>query len=396
MRTALPHFVIGWHGVRGRVAENVMPWPKRCLEISQRQGRMKKCFIHIGMEKAGSTSIQEFLKENMKALRNVGVVYPSAKGASLNHNFLASAYIPLDSDRLSRGVRSKLSADQQADRLRDVRESIMEKICRGGHVVLSGEHLFRLTVDEIAEFKRDLEQAGVRQFLVFGILRSPASFYLSFIQQDLKGSSAYPSPDEFFVPYGARVAAWQKHFDCDFCEFGTLTGSKEGIVGTFARKLGAFLQIDLTSLRATIPHANESLSPEEMQIVQDFRKAWYPEDDGKLNRPTKRLVHALTRLRDPSWRKPILRPEVVSKVEQRHRSEILELAARTGIAFPIVGAGVPAATLKAEVVSDVVANFDQGLYERLSARLRPYAYLNIGARLAHSLQSMKERLWASP
>ena len=67
---------------------------------------MIKCFIHIGMEKTGSTSIQWLLREHAKQLRRAGVEYPLGGSGRINHNFLAAAYIPPDSARFPRLARS--------------------------------------------------------------------------------------------------------------------------------------------------------------------------------------------------------------------------------------------------------------------------------------------------
>jgi hypothetical protein len=326
------------------------------------------------MEKTGSTSIQRALHIHRAEVRDAGILYPSADLSKLNHNFLASAYIPPESDRRSRGIASQMREGRRARYLESYRARVMAEIGRGERVILSGEHLFRLEADEIRRFKDDLSAAGVEEALVFGILRSPASFYLSLIQQELKGSSTFPMPDAFFVPYASRVAGWQEHFTCRFFEFSSLSASAEGIVGRFMEEAERFLDVRLPSLRHNVPRANDSLSAEEMQVLQDFRRRWFPTRDGILNRPTGRLMRDLQAMRDENWRKPKLRPEVAARIDRRHREEAAALLEAAGIDLPAVSAAEGSAPAAIRDVRDVLANFDDGLYARLSKRVGTKGY----------------------
>ena len=56
---------------------------------------MRKCFIHIGTEKTGTTAIQQMLLENREALEDRGFSYPTqnlVNEISLNHFELAAAF----------------------------------------------------------------------------------------------------------------------------------------------------------------------------------------------------------------------------------------------------------------------------------------------------------------
>lgn len=349
---------------------------------------MTKCFIHIGMEKTGSTSIQWFLREHARQLRRAGVGYPLGTSGRANHNFLASAYIPPDSPRLSRGARSGRA--RQPGYLEEFRSTIMAEIGSHDCVVISGEHLFRLTANEVGALKLDLEAAGVRETRVIGILRSPASFYLSFVQQELKGSGAFPSPDGFYIPYAERAAGWLQHFDCRFFEFEAMSAS--GIIATFVKQLEQFFGVDLSPLPRDVPRTNDSLSPEEMQLVQDFRRRWFPDDDGILNRETTRLVDFLRRHRDTSWRKPALRPEVEALISERHRADVAALALLTDVQLKVSPVVQPLVPVKAQQARDILASFDQPLYDRLVARVHPSRFVDLSSRLADFVSGLGGRL----
>lgn len=350
---------------------------------------MIKCFIHIGMEKTGSTSIQWLLREHAKQLRRAGVEYPLGGSGRINHNFLAAAYIPPDSARFPRLARSGQA--RRPGYLEGYRARVLAQIAACNRVVLSGEHLFRLNSDEVSALKIDLEAVGVREARVFGILRSPASFYLSFVQQELKGSGALPSPHELFIPYAARTAGWLQHFECRFFEFEGLAKSDLGIVGTFVRQLEDFFGVDLSTLPRQFRPSNDSLSPEEMQLVQDFRRRWFPDDDGILNRATTRLVDYLRMHRDETWRKPILRSAVEAVLSERHNAEVGALAALTGVhlrAEPEVSSHEP---VNPHHARDILTNFQPSLYERLLPKVRPSRFVGLGSRFADLASGLAKR-----
>lgn len=352
---------------------------------------MAKCFLHIGMEKSGSTSIQQVIRKNAPLLESAGIIYPQSGAPRLNHNFLASSYLPEGSDRLVRGLPAHIRKGEEKQFLDAYRRNLMARIRQGGNVVISGEHLFRLRPDEIAMLKRDLAENGIDDLLVFGVLRAPVSFYLSFIQQEVKGSSKFSSPDDFFVDYAGRVAGWQQHFTCMFFDFNALSASREGIVRKFLQELSRFMDVDLSSVRGDIPVANDSLSPEEMQIVQDFRLKWYPELDGRLNRPTTRLIRALHKVRDSNWRKPILREEIAALIAKRHEDELATLSALTGVSLDASAARPDQSVKQPSLVKDVVANFDRTLYERLSLRVGSSRHVDLRTRLSYMVKRLGHR-----
>lgn len=58
---------------------------RRAPEPSYRQTGRKTVLVHIGMHKTGSTSIQEFLKNNRELLRSKNILYPDTDGGAAHH-----------------------------------------------------------------------------------------------------------------------------------------------------------------------------------------------------------------------------------------------------------------------------------------------------------------------
>lgn len=329
---------------------------------------MRTVIIHVGMEKTGSTSLQNLLAANRAKLSAAGISFPALKNGANNHNFIASCYIPEGSPLRSRGLSKFGTGAEQKRALADIKDAFFREVRKSGKVVISGEHLFRLEPAQVQEFADDLHHAGVSESGVFGVLRHPASFFMSFAQQELKASSKLPSVD-MTIPYSERVAGWRRAFACDFVDFDAARSSTAGLMRTsldaIARVLGP-----LPDLPQDVPPVNETLSPEEMQILQDYRRANFPKDDGKFNRDTSRLLRTLIGMRDGRWRRPKLAAEVERHVCATHAVEGQRLKELTGIDFRLAPSDQRVLDAAQYLdASSIVGNFDSALHRELLARL---------------------------
>jgi len=96
---------------------------------------MKRCILHIGQSKTGSSAIQSFLNLNKKRIKKNGILYPGVKlhGVTLdlyNHNSVA--------DSLS-GLKSYPEVEAE-EYFRQFSELLIKDDCQT--LVLSGEHFF--------------------------------------------------------------------------------------------------------------------------------------------------------------------------------------------------------------------------------------------------------------
>ena len=81
-------------------------------------------FLHIGLQKTGTTSLQQFLYDNNDKLKQKGFYYPNSLG-HVNHIYLAASNQgpkKIDDIRRSLGV----AGPEDAKRLRD---ETLKKIC---------------------------------------------------------------------------------------------------------------------------------------------------------------------------------------------------------------------------------------------------------------------------
>src|SRR5690348_11074800 len=115
-----------------------------------------QCWLHIGTEKTGSTSIQTFLARNRAGLLARGRLYPKSTGARTHFSLVAYSLDDErpDSTRRVLGVGHKISLEEFR---RQLTRSIQTEIAAGGaaNLLLSSELLgTRLTrPTEIARLK---------------------------------------------------------------------------------------------------------------------------------------------------------------------------------------------------------------------------------------------------
>jgi hypothetical protein len=107
-----------------------------------------KCYLHIGLEKTGTTSIQKFLHVNRDELEHKGFFHPTALEAPNNTALFVYA---AEEDRINdahRIVRGGRDAEAYRSYLRDKLSA--ELSGKGGVLVLSNEHLHSEVRTEIA------------------------------------------------------------------------------------------------------------------------------------------------------------------------------------------------------------------------------------------------------
>ncbi|MEO7026939.1 MAG: hypothetical protein ABI056_05230 [Caulobacteraceae bacterium] len=144
--------------------------------------------IHIGMPKAGSTTIQHFLRDNEEALRRLSIDYPMAGRENvdrqLHHGFIKN--------EMSGRSSSRIGAHDSMDRL-------IDGIATGGRdtVILSCETFFQQSQDAIARLMRMLSRATA-EFRIILIIRDPIEALPSAYSQGAKYGSRTFDFDSFF------------------------------------------------------------------------------------------------------------------------------------------------------------------------------------------------------
>src|SRR5947208_827712 len=128
-----------------------------------------QCWLHIGIEKTGTTSIQEFLALNREALLEKGFLYPVAPGRS-NHIGLACFALEdekHDSIRRTLGIATQAQLARYRSRLLVQTDKEIEA-STASFLIFSNEHLSsRLrTHSEVHRLKLFCDRIAARTIVV--------------------------------------------------------------------------------------------------------------------------------------------------------------------------------------------------------------------------------------
>jgi len=135
-----------------------------------------KCYLHIGTEKTGTTTIQNFFDLNRIILLEKGYIYTKNAGRT-NHTLLAvAAYNLHRRDEFTRlygldtNAELKLFQKNVIASLKDEIESIQIDYRNAKSIVFSSEHIqSRLTeIEEIERLKQILIHLGIVDICVAG------------------------------------------------------------------------------------------------------------------------------------------------------------------------------------------------------------------------------------
>jgi len=165
----------------------------------------KKILIHIGTGKTGSSSIQKTLSIAHEEKRIAPIVYPRILPEYDGHEFLLYAFE--DPAKLPRGHYQKYHNSDKGSRYNmELLKSKLEEATFGyENLILSSEYLGRFSPGGIASLKKFLFKAGFNTIKILVYVREPSSYYLSFIQQQLKASCEFTHPDQFRYPFKSMI-----------------------------------------------------------------------------------------------------------------------------------------------------------------------------------------------
>jgi hypothetical protein len=156
-----------------------------------------KCYLHIGTEKTGTSTLQAFLDQNREGLRKSGFAFTQSAGRRNNMNLLVAAYKLERRDDLTStaGVQSNEELlDFQEKTIAGLRAELAEMAC--DNMIFSSEHIqSRLTeIAEIHRLKDILLALGATDIRVVVYLRNPAEIANSLYSTLIKSGSTVKQP----------------------------------------------------------------------------------------------------------------------------------------------------------------------------------------------------------
>ena len=234
-----------------------------------------ECWLHIGTEKTGSTSIQNFLAQNRTALLARAWLYPETAGIRAHHSLVAYGLDDerLDDTRRTAGVGDGFSLDAFRRQLID---SLNDEIAASAAatLVLSNERLAtRLSrPTEIARLQALCGQLAQNTKIVVYI-RNQADFlvsrYTNVIWEGGAGEFAFPARtaladyklllDRWTGAFGKENVVVRRFEPQDFRD-GDLVDDFAGAIGLDAKGLHRF------------PPANPSLDAESLAFLRSFNR----------------------------------------------------------------------------------------------------------------------------
>lgn len=169
-----------------------------------------RAILHIGLEKTGTTSIQQMLKLGSVQLRQTGVWVCESQHAGNNFHLALASFESFRPDSLLRTLGITNGKDFDVFSLRQSRllkhEVQAAKAAGCNTFLISSEHLqSRLTkAADLAKLKSTLTEAGVTEFEILCYLRSPLRIALSHHGMAIK--KGVHISDEALLPTNPRVS----------------------------------------------------------------------------------------------------------------------------------------------------------------------------------------------
>jgi len=314
----------------------------------------KKCILHIGSFKTGTTSLQLTLARNRHVLKRYGYNYPDI---SFNHTFLVVCCNE-DHQAWPPEFKKRMDTEASAARFRQEMLAYLAKTAEtagSDTVIFSSEYLVTLHPDRVATLKAILDR-HFDEIIVVCYIRHPRSHTISAAQQSIKVGFAdldviqqrrrifRPSrlEDTYIKSFGLEALRVR--------EFNRETLVKGDVIDDFAATVGMPAELVAGLKRA---HGNESLSMEATLIANAVAKDLPRAKRRKWN-PGRSRVFEIS-LQHISGQKFSLPPAILEPVECDIEDEANYVRNRFGLTMkpPVTSAIDPADLWKTGTLRDI-------------------------------------------
>lgn len=164
--------------------------------IKSRKSKIKRCVLHIGTEKTGTSTIQEYLKVNRKNLSKDGVLYPAFAGPNGGSQWEFVAYVLPQPWKFELGKRFNIKSEK--DHLnfqQDLLENLNNEITANqfNTLLISSEHFHsRLNNVKLINRLKKLLDDFVESYEIILYLRRQDRLACSFYSTKIKNAAANP------------------------------------------------------------------------------------------------------------------------------------------------------------------------------------------------------------
>ncbi|SHH18043.1 hypothetical protein SAMN05444003_2342 [Cognatiyoonia sediminum] len=274
--------------------------------------------LHIGSRKAGSTTLQNDLFSWRHALKDEGILIPEFEGRRINEDATRAFFDENTNDPKLEKVFSKV--------FRDIEKT------QPKYVFLSSEYLYE-NAYLAANVKRLLSEVcnEIRPVLM---LREPAGYYLSWVQQWLKATDRLDDPATWAANYRKNISVWRSVFGDQLVIVPFEARSfPKGLSECF---LENFFEVDLGKVElAERKSSNVSEFREVTFLMQEYFRHCYPDQPREFRRETRLIKKTLQEVAEAEGlgSRADLLPKVQEIVLSNHRDDLFWLREVEGIEF---------------------------------------------------------------
>jgi hypothetical protein len=181
--------------------------------------KFKKCYLHIGTEKTGSTTIQRYLESNREALIQQSHYYPKCLGPKRGSHYYLSVYCRndniFDDLRIISGVKNKVELENfRTNLLENIESEFEQQNCENLHISCENFQSRFLAIDTIQRLKSILDEY-VDAFEVLCYLRPQHEVAISLYSTDMKlggtTEDTLPKVDKnnHYYNYNEMIKKWE-------------------------------------------------------------------------------------------------------------------------------------------------------------------------------------------
>lgn len=265
-----------------------------------------KCFLHIGTEKTGTSTIQEFFSNNRNQLARRGYYYPESLGLPNNRFLPVAAFNTSRRDDFTTQL-GLISDDAliafQKNILLNFKNEV-RKLAPDSKVICSSEHIqSRLTtIEEIERLRKILNEARISDITVIVYLRNPSETANSLCSTAIKSGDItrdIPLPDN---EHFENICNHKKTVE----KFVSVFGKEKVVVRLFRRDkfINHSLIHDFSNIIGLDPNIdglsmpvnqNESLSLLGMMILRNLNEKIPPFNSDGINNQRKDLTQLVSK-----------------------------------------------------------------------------------------------------
>ena len=229
--------------------------------------------LHCGEHKTGSTSIQTALFLCKEELLRCSILYDDANERSGHYDL---AYL------VGRG--RKLNEKEALEKTECAKESFVrlkDKIDLHGpdYLLLSSENFFSFPSNDLHAILK-LFDGMYEKAHVIVYIRCPVSYYMSSVQQYIKGGHVFPAPDTYKKNTAQNLLALREvvgHERFHVGIFDRKTLRQGCVVNDFSQVLREVSGAPVAAL--PVVKTNVSLAAEQMIVLQSYRRDFLPHSD---------------------------------------------------------------------------------------------------------------------